>query len=112
MVLGEELGEAEIKNFHNAAVRHENVGRLDVAMDDAFLVGGVERVRELDTDINSSWNWKGTKRNEFVERLAFEQFHGDEGAAVVLFDGMNSADARMIEHGSGARFAQESFDSL
>jgi len=37
VVLGEELGEAKIENFDGAALGDENVGGLDVAMDDAFL---------------------------------------------------------------------------
>jgi hypothetical protein len=40
--------------------------------------------------------------------LAFEEFHGNEGFALMVFDGVNGADARMIQRRSGASFAEES----
>ncbi len=43
-----ELGEAEIENLGVTAIGHENVCGLDVAMDDAFGMGSVKRVGDLD----------------------------------------------------------------
>ena len=43
-----EFGEAEVENFCVAAFGDENVGGLDVAMDDVFLMGGVEGVGNFD----------------------------------------------------------------
>src|SRR5262249_50067055 len=51
-----ELGEAEIKNFDGPAIGDKNVSGLDIAMDDAFSVSGVEGVGELDSDVNRSRN--------------------------------------------------------
>ena len=36
-----------------------------------------------------------------------EEFHGDEGLAVFFADVVNRADVRMVERGSGLRFALE-----
>src|SRR5207302_8689068 len=50
MMFGEKLGETKIEDFDGAAFGDENVGGLDVAMEDALFVGGVESVGELDAD--------------------------------------------------------------
>ena len=79
-------------------------------MDDAFFVGGVEGIGELDANFDGAGDGQCAGGQNFVERLAFEQFHGDEGAAVVLFDGVDGANAGMVERGCGAGFAQEAFE--
>src|SRR6266853_2834029 len=81
-------------------------------MEDALFVGGVETVGELNADVNGARNGKGADGDEIVEGLAFEQLHGDKGAAIVFFDGVNGANAGMIERGRGAGFAKEAFESL
>ena len=40
--------QSEVENLGVAALSDENVGWLDVAVDDAFGVSGVERVGDLD----------------------------------------------------------------
>ena len=112
MVLWKEFGEAKIENFDGAALGDENVGGLDIAVDDAFFVGGVEGVGELDADVDGARNRQGTERDQFVEGLPFEQLHGDEGPAVVFFDGVNDANAGMIQRRGGAGFAEEAFERL
>ena len=112
VMIGEKLGEAKIQDFDAAAVGNENVGGLDVAMDDALFVGGVESIGKLDADFNGARNGKGAEGDGFVEGLAFEQLHGDEGAAILFFDGVNGANAGMIERGGRAGFAEETFEGL
>ena len=81
-------------------------------MDDAFFVGGVEGVGKLDADVDRARNREGTKGDQFVEGLPFEQLHGDEGPASVFFDCVNDANAGMIERGGSAGFTEEAFESL
>ncbi len=50
--------------------------------------------------------------NAMLQRLAFQQLHGDERTALEFANVVNGADVRMVERGSGARFATESLDSL
>src|SRR6266576_2281600 len=42
-----DLGETEVENLGLAAGGHKNIGWLDVAVDDAFGVRGVQRVGHL-----------------------------------------------------------------
>ena len=44
------LRQAEVQYFHGAVVADHDVGGLEVAMDDAALVCGFERVRDLPRD--------------------------------------------------------------
>ncbi len=46
-----ELCQTEIHQLCLAARRHENVSGLDAAVDDAFFVRGVERVGDVNTDV-------------------------------------------------------------
>jgi len=112
VAIGDELGEAEIENFDGAAFGDDDVGGLDVAMDDAFLVSGTEGIGELNADIDGARNGEFALREDLVEGQAFEELHGDEGDAFMLFDGVDGADSGMIEGGGGTGFAEEAFEGL
>src|SRR5579859_2443412 len=101
VVAGNEFGEAEIENLCLTAIRDENVGGLDVAMNDAFLVGGVESVRELNADFDCGFDGLWAAANDQVERFSFQKFESEKSAAVVFLDGVDGADAGMIQCGSG-----------
>ena len=47
-----------------------------------------------------------------LQRLPFQQFHGNEGLAVAFFNVVNRADVGMIQSGRGTSFALESFQGL
>ena len=42
------LGQAEIQHLHLTAVGDKDVGRLNIPVDDALCVRGVQRIRDLD----------------------------------------------------------------
>jgi hypothetical protein len=46
------------------------------------------------------------------ERLPFQQFHRDEGSPLDLVDFVDRADLRVIERGSGLRFALKTGERL
>ena len=49
-VAADGLGEAEVEDLHDAVRRDLDVRRLQVAVDDPLLVGGLERVGDLPRD--------------------------------------------------------------
>ncbi len=64
--------EAEVENFHLVARGDENVGGLDVAVDDALGVGGFESVGDLDRERKQLIDRKRLATHFFSKRLAFE----------------------------------------
>ncbi len=65
-------------------------------MNDAFGVGGVKGVGNVDGDVQEAVEIDGAATHEVLESLAVEKFHGDEGFAVLLADIVNSADVGMV----------------
>src|SRR5260370_42436998 len=60
---------------------------------------------ELNADVDRARNREGTEGHQFVERLTFEQLHGDENAAIVVFDDLTSEKDGMVEGGTLAGLA-------
>ena len=44
------FGQSEIQDLGMTTLRDKNVRRLDVPVNDTFAVGGVQRIRHLDTE--------------------------------------------------------------
>ncbi len=74
--------QAEIAYDHTRggiAGSDQNIGRLEIAMDDARLMSGIERASELAKDREGGGWSKGTGAFETLsEGFAFDQFHGEE----------------------------------
>ena len=105
-----ELGEAEIEHLHPALARDEDVRGLDVAVQDALAVRGVEGIRDLHAEIEQEAGGHRLAVDDLVERLPLEQLHREEPLSLELVDGVDGADVRMVEGRRGARLALEPFD--
>ena len=106
------FGEAEVENFCCAALGDENVGGLNVAVDYAGAMSGVERVGDFDADFEKAIEFERAAGDDVLECRAVEKFHGDEGAAVIFTDVVDGADIRVIERGGGAGFTLEPIERL
>jgi len=104
--------EAEIENFGVAEFGDKDIGGLDVAMNDAAGVSGLEAGGDVDGNVEEFIGIERLVTQEMLESEAIEKFHGDESLAVLLTDIVNGADIRMIEGGSGLRFALEAGEGL
>jgi hypothetical protein len=104
--------QTEIENFCLAALRDEDVRRLDVAMNDLLLMRRVERVGNLNRQFEQVWHREGLAGNPVLQRAPFEQLHRDEPRLVVLADVVNRADIRMVQRGRCARFALKALQCL
>jgi hypothetical protein len=91
---------------------HKNIGRLDVAMDNAFGVRGIQGVGTFRRHTKELIKFHRTSGNDVFQRSAVEKLHGDKRAAVVFTDVMNRADVRMIEGRRGLRLALKTEPAL
>ena len=102
-----ELGEPEIQDLCMLAGSDEDVGRLDVAMDNARLIGGIQPVGDFDCQWQQFHHRHWFAADALLERLTLHEFHCDVGATILLADVVDGADVWMIESRGGPGFAAE-----
>jgi hypothetical protein len=101
-----------IEQLGLAALGDEDVCGLDIAMDDSFRVRGFESVGNLNPEIEKLLGLECAAFDAVLERLAFEQLHGDEWLAIVFANFVYGANIGMIQTRRGASFALEPLESL
>ena len=94
------------------AVGHEDVRRLDVAVDDAALMRGVEGVRDLDREIEEALEGLRPAPDPVLEGAARKVLEGDERLPVLLANVVDRADAGVIQSRRGPGLALEAFERL
>ena len=109
---GIDFGQSEIEDFGVAALGDENIGGLDVAVDDSFGVRGVESVGDFDGEIQENVGLQRLARDAMLQRHAVEEFHGDEGPTVLLSDLVDGADVGMVQGRGRLGFALETGQRL
>ena len=106
----ETLGDAEVGEQHATVGRDHDVAGLHVAVDEAGLVGMVERERHAGTDVAGELGAEPLLRVEqLAQALAFDELHDHRLATVLLEDVVHRDDVRMVEAGGGDRLAPEPF---
>src|SRR6266498_2353355 len=108
MSLRRELGQAKVENLRLRPVRHKDVGRLDVTVNDPLRVRGIQRISDLDGKVEQHLCSYWLAFDQMLERLALQQLHRDEGMALMLVNVVYRADVRMIERRGCLRFTLES----
>ena len=101
----------EVEHLRAPVAGDEDVRRLDIAMDDALGVRGLERIRDLNSQIEHFWEPEGMAiRQPLPQRLAFEQLHGQQRLTVGVVDLVDRADVRVVQRRGGARLALEALE--
>ncbi len=98
--------QAEVEQLH-AVARQEDVGGLQVAVNQAALVDRPQRLDDHQRDATGLVKGQRTTREAIGQRLAVEQLHHEEVHAVLMPDVVDGADVRVVQRGDGARFALE-----
>jgi hypothetical protein len=80
-----------------AALGDKDVSGLDVAVDDAFRVSGIERVCNLNRQSKQNIGLYGSAADAMLQRYSVEKLHNQERMAILLPDLVDGADIGMIE---------------
>lgn len=90
-------GQAEVENLHLSAARYEEIGRLDVHVNDLLGVGCLQAADNLFEQLQNFEDLQRPFLNDLLQRLAFQRFHDDERVSVPLTDIVERADVGMVE---------------
>src|SRR6202021_3052856 len=96
-VFRRQFGQAKIQNFRVAALGDENVGGLDVAMDDVLGVRRVQTFGNLHRNIQDGFDLDRPAADAVLQRLPVQKLHGDEGLAGFFADVMNGAGVGVVQ---------------
>ena len=103
------LGEPEIQNLRLSAIRDEDVRWLDIPMDDSRRMSGIQGIGQLRAQFQDFVAFEAPlTRQSCLECLSPEQFHHDEGLALVIAHFVNRTDVGMIQSGGGTGLTLES----
>src|ERR1700693_6512740 len=106
------LGQTEIQDVRVASFGYNDVGRLDVAVDDAFRVGDIERVCNFYGEVEEGFCFNRAAADALFQRHAVQEFHGDERVPGVFADVINRADVGMIERRGGFSLTLEALKRI
>ena len=109
-VRGGDLRDAEVGDLDLLVGRDDDVGRLDVAVDDPFAVGVVHRLRDLRDHVGDLVpGERGLLDQEALQGLALDVLHRDVGdlRVGVLADVVDRDDVGVREDAGGLRLANE-----
>ncbi len=88
----------------------QDVGRLDVAVDQPDPVSRLQRVGDLGADFDELDKLERLSTQPRVQRLALDVLHDEKRRRVGLLDRVYRDDMRMVERGGELGLAHETFD--
>src|SRR5205823_222972 len=109
--IAHQLGDPEVENLEATVTGDEKVLRLQVAVDDAFLVRCGQSTGELDGEIQR-FAQRQLALQLLPQRDSLEQLRDNEGRSFVRADVVNGKDVGVVERTGGARFQLETPDGV
>src|SRR5579863_9640544 len=94
---GFHLGKSEVENLGVLALGDEDVGGLDVTVNDTAGMGSVESIGDFDAEREDGFELDGTSRDQMLQRGAVEVLHDEESASAILADVIDGANVGMIQ---------------
>ena len=104
--------QAEVEHLDGAIGPHLDVGRFHIAVDDALLVRGFERLGDLSGDVEGFVDRDGALRDAIRQRRAFHQLHHERDGPVRFLEAVDRGDVGMIQRRQDFRFALEARQPL
>ena len=107
-----QLRQPEVQNLHRAIVGHEDVFRLQIAMEDAAIVGSREPVQDTVADLHDLARRKWSSVDARAEGATGQQLGDNIGRRTVAADIVEGDDVWMIEGRGGARLLLEAGNAI
>jgi hypothetical protein len=105
--------DAEVSDLHRAGRRHEDVGRLHVAVHDAVAVGEPEGGRHIGRDVDGALRVeRAVGAQDVGEGAAVHVLHHHVVRAALTTEVVDAHDVRMREVGGGGGLAAEALDEV
>ena len=95
------LGQAEVRDLGDAVGAEEDVGRFEVAVEDAGLMGRLHRQDERDHPLGRLLGWQHLPHQATDQATSFQQLECHVRGAVVLADVVDLEDIGVPQHGHG-----------
>ena len=97
--IADDLRDAEVRDLHRARFVDEQVLRLDVAMDDAVIVGALQRLADGRHDAERLLRREAFGLQELAQIHAIDELHEQKVEAARLPEVMHADDVRVIQRG-------------
>src|SRR5580700_4350535 len=104
--------ESEVEKLRRPTLRDEDVGWLNVPVNNANGMDSVECISDLDTQIEHRFDAHGLPCDLMLQRQAVQKFHDDEWLPIVLADLVYRADVGVIESRGCTCLASKAFQRL
>src|SRR5206468_5640268 len=91
------LRQTKIQNLRVSTLGNKNVCRLNVSVNNALGMRRVQRVRDLNSEVEQPFQLERAPKSQFAERLPFHVLHGDERTTLVLADLVNRTNVGMVQ---------------
>jgi hypothetical protein len=106
------LANPKIEDLRVPALGDEDIRRLNVTVNNAFRVRGVECVGNLDGQRQECLILQRTAGDHVLQCHPIQKFHRDEGLAILFINLVDGADIRVVESRCRLRFTLETGQSL
>jgi hypothetical protein len=106
------LRQTKVEYFGVSALGDENVGGLDVSMNDPFSVCGVEGICDLDSQRQNQFGLHRSPSNTVLQSQPVQVLHRDECFAVLVINFVNRADIGVIQCRGSFGFALKAAEGL
>ena len=106
------LRQAEVENLDLAGFRDRDVRRLEIPMDDARFVRGVEGIGELPRDVQRLRDRERPRGEPSGQGVALDELEHQRRLLAVLDHVIDRRDVRMVERGQRTRLALESRNGI
>ena len=106
------LRQTEVEHLHSAVRPQRDVRGLQVTMDDASFVRGLESVGDLVSDRDGLTERHRPLRDAIGERLSLDELENEGVNVCRILDAVDRRDVRVVERREDLRFALEARDAL